>query len=586
MMTAEPLRTVPAVLARFDTTLSQFATAFEGGQYVLWLGSGISRDRVPNVYSLLERVIEFLRAGINPGDTSCAFRSAFDQVLALASLTADEQATVDSGTPFTEWALCERITGVLANRYAEVLDVSVEGKAKDFLVWEVLDVPQTYGSPEIEPDVEHYCIALLMLEGLVDSAVTANWDGLVEKALSELMPAFDAVTRVIVKPDDFQLPKLPVEFVKFHGCAVRAHDDASYRPLLIARHSQISVWATEKQHRLMRKRLELLYAERPTLMLGLSAQDANLHHVFGTAVEDLTRPWSPTAAPAIVLSEERLLPHHAHVLKITYGEDYEKSASAIAESAVLGSFGKPTLLALVLSSSTRKLSFFLEMALQPTWTESDIQRLTADLVGLRDCAASYTIPHNWESLGPSAVSEFQREFVERLIEVIHLVLTVFRTGHVPSAGCRRYEPLSNRPATQAIHNPDFPSKEFGFLGVALSLIGRGHVSGNWSATTGDSKAPTDGVLRLTTEKRETPVFFVKDAATLTELELDEAFDDSDGSAFIVIANEEPTASTRSPRPRFGRDGKTRAGRFSVASNLADTASADDLFEAFKLAGGF
>jgi hypothetical protein len=82
------------------------------------------------------------------------------------------------------------------------------------------------------------------------------------------------------------------------------------------------------------------------------------------------------------------------------------------------------------------------------------------------------------------------------------------------------------------------------------------------------------------------VFFVKDAATLTELELDEAFDDSNGSAFVVIANEEPTVSTRSPRSRFGRDGKTRAGRFSVASSVADTASADDLFEAFKLAGGF
>ncbi len=64
-MTAEPLRTVPAVLERFDTTFSQFAAAFEDGQYVLWLGSGISRDRVPNVYALLERVIESLRVSIN-----------------------------------------------------------------------------------------------------------------------------------------------------------------------------------------------------------------------------------------------------------------------------------------------------------------------------------------------------------------------------------------------------------------------------------------------------------------------------------------------------------------------------------------
>ena len=183
-MTAGPARTVPAVLERFDTTFSQFAAAFEDGQYVLWLGSGISRDRVPNVYALLERVVESLRVSINPEVKSCPYRSAFDQVLAHASLTADERATVDTAVPFADWSLRERITGVLANQYSKVLDVRVEGKAKDYLVWEVLDVPQTYGSADIEPDVEHYCIALLMLEGLVDSAVTANWDGLVERALN------------------------------------------------------------------------------------------------------------------------------------------------------------------------------------------------------------------------------------------------------------------------------------------------------------------------------------------------------------------------------------------------------------------
>jgi hypothetical protein len=400
------------------------------------------------------------------------------------------------------------------------------------------------------------------------------------------MPAFDAVARVIVKPDDFHLPKRRVEFVKFHGCAVRARDDAEYRPLLIARMSQISVWATQQQHRPMRKRLESLYTERPTLMLGLSAQDANLHHVFGTAVEDLARPWSPTAAPAIVLGEESLLSHHAHVLEITYGADYDESATAISESAVLGSFGKVTLLALVLSSLTQKLTFLLEQVLQPAWPQGDVQHLAASLASLRDSAANRADPDESDGLTPSEISQFQREFLTRLIDVAHMMLTTFRTGHIPSPGGCRYEPLSDRPVAQAIHNPDFPAKEFGWLGVALALVGRGHATGHLSVAPGDSKAPGDGALRLVTAHREAPVFFVKDAATLTELELDEAFEDGDGSAYVIVANEIPPTSTRSPRSRFGRDGKTRAGRFSVASSVVDTASADDLFEAFKLAGGF
>ena len=585
-MTAEPLRTVPAVLGKLDTTFSQFAEAFEDGQYVLWLGSGISRERVPNVYELLGRVIEFLRVNINPDDETCHYRSALDNVLSLASMTSSEVATVDRTVPFKDWVLNERILGVLVGQYSKVLDVRIEGKARDFLVWNVLDVPETYGSPDIEPDVEHYCIALLMLEGLVDSAVTANWDGLVEKALGRLMPEFNALARVIVKPEDFLLPKRPVEFLKFHGCAVRARDDVDYRSSLIARMSQISVWAAQKEHRLIRKRLESLYTERHTLMLGLSAQDANLHYVFGAAAEDLSRPWTAEAPPSIVFSEEQLLAHHSHVLEITYAADYEEHANAISNSSVLGSYGKPTLLALVLSSQTRKLSFFLERLLEPKWAQADVERLIEDLVGLRDYAANRTMPSDPEKFSRAEISQFQLDYVERLIDVAHHVLKVFRSGRLSSAGERRYEPLSDRPAAQTIYNPDFPAKEFGLLGVALSLVGRGQSSGDWSAAPGDMKRPQDGVLRLVTDQRETPLFFVKDAGTLTELELGEALDDRNEHTLIVIASEEPPASTRSPRPRYGRDGKTQAGRFSVASTIAVTASADELFEAFKLAGGF
>jgi len=585
-MTAEPVRTVSAVLERFGSDFGAFAAAFNEGQYVLWLGSGISRERVPSVDALLARIIESLRLNIDTGDGACSYRAALHRVLSIASLTPEEQATIDLTVPFSGWSLRARITGVLADHYSKVLGVRVEGKAPDYLVWEVLDVTQTYGSPDIEPDVEHYCVALLMLEGLVDSAVTTNWDGLVEKALHELTPAFEAVARVIVRPEDFHLATRPVQIIKLHGCAVRAREDASYRPLLIGRMSQISKWATQSEHRPIRKRLESLYAERPTLMVGLSAQDANLQYVFGTAVEDLARPWSPTNAPAVVFSEEALHSHHENVLEITYGADYDDNATAICASAVLGSYGKPTLLALVLSSLTCKLKFLSEQALRSTWSQAQIEDLTAHLDVVRDKAANSADPNNCEELNPSDIATFQRDFIARLIDVVYLALTVFRTGHRPSEGERRYQPLSERPITQAIHNADFPSMQFGRLGIALALIGRGLASRQWSAVPGDRKAPGDGVVHLVTRQKDARVLFVKDAATLAKLELDDSFDVSDEDALIIIADEEPPISTRSPKPTFGRNGKVSGARFNVASSIADTASADDLFEAFKLAGGF
>lgn len=586
-MTAEPVRTVPAVLEKFGSTFSAFTAAFNEGQYVLWLGSGISRDRVPNVDALLERVVEHLRSNTVDGDTDGEYQAALTEVLQLAGLRREELEGIDFSIAVGEWPLRDRIIPSLVTNYSRVLDVLVgDGNPDDYLVWTGLDVPNTYGSPDLEPDVEHYCIAILMLEGLVASAVTANWDGLLEKALDELTPAFGSLVRVAVKPDDFRIVGPHMEVIKFHGCAVRARNDESeYRDLLVARESQISQWTEQPENRSMRKHLEMLYTDRLTLMLGLSAQDANLHTVFAGAIQDLAWPW-PASPPTVVLSEEHLESYHRNLLKITYGSNHQGNAGAIAQSALLGAYGKPTLLALVLSSLTEKLSFLIGDEIESIWGSAAVTQLRTDLLGLRDLAARHADPDSPEVLEHLEIIGFQREFTARLIDVANLALSIFRTGRMPVPGSGRYEPLSDRPAAQAALNADFPSKQFGRLGVALALIGRGLTSGQWSAVPGDSRAGGDGVVRLVTSQRNARVFFVKDSNALTQLELQGSFDDSDEDVLIVIADEEPPAQTRSPRSRFGRDGRASAGRFSVASSIADTASADDLYEAFQLAGGF
>lgn len=198
-MTAEPVRTVSAVLERFGSTFSEFTTASNEGQYVLRLGSGISRERVPNVYALLERVVEHIRSNIVDGAMDCAYRTALNEMLRLAGLSHEELESIDFSIAVGDWPLRSRIISPLVTNYSKVLDVLVgDDNPDDYLVWTGLDVPNTYGSPDLEPDVEHYCIAVLMLEGLVESAVTANWDGLLEKALDKLTPAFGSLVRVAV----------------------------------------------------------------------------------------------------------------------------------------------------------------------------------------------------------------------------------------------------------------------------------------------------------------------------------------------------------------------------------------------------
>lgn len=335
----------------------------------------------------------------------------------------------------------------------------------------------------------------------------------------------------------------------------------------------------------MRKHLEVLYTDRLTLMLGLSAQDANLHTVFAGAIQDLARTW-PASAPSIVLSEEQLEAYHRNLLRITYGPNHQGNAAAIAESALLGAYSKPTLLALVLSSLTEKLSFWVQAEIQDTWGAAAVQQLQDDLSGLRDLVAIHADPAHPESAKYEERLEHQRTFAAQIVDVVNLALAVFRTGRVPAPQSGRYEPLSVRPAAQATLDPDFPAQQFGRLGVALSLIGRGLTSGQWSASPGDSRSPQDGVVRLITPERDIRVLFVKDSGALTQLEVNGSLDVGDPDVLIAIADEEPPAQTRSPRGRYGRDGKSGSGRFSVASGITGTASPDELYEAFKLAGGF
>lgn len=520
-----------------------------------------------------------LRANIDHTNPGCTYLAALNEALVLAGLSQDDVNAIDLAAPVTSWADCDGITWRLTSKYAEVLDIPVSGQPPDYLVWSGLDVPGTYADPTLEPDVEHLCIALLILEGVVGSAVTANWDGLIEQALAALTSASDTIIRVIVKSDDFRQSVRRAQLIKFHGCAVRARDDeATYRALLIARHQQISGWTERQENRVMRTHLEILYTDHPSLVIGLSLQDANMHTVIARSIEDLQRPW-PHTPPAVVLAEEQLQPHHRHILQATYRSEYETHSAEINDSAVLGSYAKPTLLALLLWTLSDKLLVVLSaLPTKSGWGATETERLHLDIRQLRDTVATTANTDNYV-------------FLTQLIDLTILMLGVFRTGRAPASTGSNYEPVSDRPIRDALHNPDFPAAAFGRLAVAISLLGRGHSAGDWKLLPGTTKAAEGGVLRLVTPSsastpREVRVFLVKDPSTAIALTLNGLADEDDPSTLIVLAAREPSPVVRSPRPKYGRMGATGAGRVSIEDLYAAADSADDLYAAFKFAGGF
>jgi hypothetical protein len=570
-MTAMPRTSVTEVLSCFDDEFAVFASAFARGEYLLWLGSGISRDVVPGVPELLERMLEFLRSSIDTADSNCRFKAALEEVLDVGAVPAATRESIDLATEVSTWSTREDIIGRLGDRYADVLDVQVHGEAEDFLVWTVLDVPATYGDPSLEPDVEHLCVAILMLEGMVRSAPTTNWDGLVEAAMARLVEDADQYLSVIVEPADFTGPVRQAELVKFHGCARRAAaNEVSYRGRLIARKSQISGWTTRPENQMMKNHLEHLFASRPALFVGLSAQDANIHTVLHEAIRNLARSW-PTAPAAVVFAEQQLHHHHKLVMRVTYGDTYTANADAIGASALLGAFAKPTLVGLVLFTLADKLCTLIPYIPGLSLTESEVGLLCADIRHLRD------------SLGRSADMN-SRSFMDGLVSGMALALTVFRTGRAPDPAHLVYQQLSVAPVAQAINNPDFPAAVLGRLAIVVALLYRGMLAGSWTIEPGSNSRPGDGVVRVTSHKSTSQVFAVRDARALSQLEVDGVVDPDDDRVLVIQVEGTRPATIRSPRPRFGRTGRSGARHVDVESICSSADSAAELFDIFSLVG--
>lgn len=75
--------TLEQTLKILEGPFSAFATAITHDQYALWIGSGISRDRVPPLREVVLRVIAYLQSRIAPPDPNCRFRAVLQEILAL-----------------------------------------------------------------------------------------------------------------------------------------------------------------------------------------------------------------------------------------------------------------------------------------------------------------------------------------------------------------------------------------------------------------------------------------------------------------------------------------------------------------------
>jgi hypothetical protein len=515
---------------------------------------------------VIQRVLAFLQAQVT-SDANCRFRLALNEALQLANLTSEQTKGIDFEQKIAQWADINQVTHGLVPNYAKLLNVAVEGEEPDFLLWEAVDVCGTFANPAATPDAEHICIAILALEGVASDIASANWDGLIEMATGQL--AGDAsIMTVCVRAEDLRLPELRSHLFKFHGCAIRAREDeATYRPLLIARHPQIHAWVSDPANAAIVGRLVTIIVSKPTLMMGLSAQDANILSIFNHAKVQLAPDW-PGDRPAYVLAENNLGADQQGLIECVYKEHYTAhTRAAILKSALIQAYAKPLLTALVLYVWYAKLRKLVELAPSPTLNNAAREQLTSGLKALRDLIARCVEPDHLA-------------FIRIFIEYTARALSLFQQGDVP-ANSSLYLPLGAKPIQQIAADPALPQSGLRELAVGLAIFGNGVENGLWSLSSSDPGNPDSGAFIVHGGDGPVKVFFAANTSASLHFYTNGYVSDDAEDVIIVHSLDIPSVMPRSPRAPLGRSGRPQPRSISISRLLDGPSDAAELMQRFR-----
>jgi len=555
--------TVAEVLAKLEAEFETVANAVANGEFALWVGSGISRQ-APSLGGLLERAFDHIREGATDPASSARFLPALERILALAGV---DPAAVDDqyGEPLAAWPERDKIIDRLWNQYSRVLDVRITGEAADYVLWDAVDIRGAFEHPGA-PAAEHLCIAILILEGAVQTVASANWDGFIEAAVERLANGVPGVLQVIVDPAHLRSAPGRASLLKFHGCIVHAtREPAVFRRHLVGSHPQIMRWPVAAEFAAMRNQIVGLATTSKTLVMGLSIQDMNLQTVFASAAEVHAWPW-PCApnAMAQIFCEDQIQQGQRDVLTLVYGDAYNNDVAAVDNASLLRAWGEKVLIALVLKLLADKLMRLMDLALVPQGKGAIAAALAPRLVTLRNDVAAFAVP----APGSSSTTPF----VNQAIALWSRSMSIFRRGALPG-NAEAYEVLCSARPNLMPADPNIVESGLGKFGIAMALLQNGRAVGLWELRgplTNELSAGAMTARALRPDGKHRPIFLVRSATEAIALESQGAF--ANDNAIIVHGDDVwhqlgGGTSARRVRVAPGRTGHVRATHVSLGALL-------------------
>lgn len=504
------------VLQKFDGEFAEVATAFENGEFALWVGSGISRG-APSLGNLITRAMEFLRKGAENPATADDFTPALDEAFRIAEVDPADVAP-HLATPFDSWpkALRGAVLDRLWNKYSELLDVRVPHKADDYLLWDGIDVRDAFANPP-PPAAEHLAIAILVLEGVAQEIASANWDGFIEAAVARLGPGCAGNLQVVVDPDQLRDGAAKARLLKFHGCIIHAtQDPAKYRQFLTGSATQINNWVNNGLFTAMIGRATAVATDKKTMMVGLSLQDVNLQQLFGAARREHPWPWpaAPAAQGHVFCNANDLGDKHVAMLKIVYGPSYNSNIAAIKASALIKAWPEKVLPALALRVVADKLKELMR------------QRLSAGTPLGLDTALNQALDRLRDAVASQATGD-QTDYMDQAIGAWSRLVSVYRDGKL-SDHPERYETVSSTAVPHVANDANAVAAGFGDLAIVLALLEQG-LGGSWSMSAPAVLEIAGGVLVAKGTypgAQERPVFVVQGAKQALLLQKSGALNDN------------------------------------------------------------
>ncbi|MDB6035565.1 MAG: hypothetical protein JWM16_5903 [Verrucomicrobiales bacterium] len=504
----------------------------------LWLGSGISRKKFPDLNALLFKLLVKIQEKIDQTNSGCPYKSAWDRIF---KFTALEIKGASHAVHPSLWAT-DDLKGVLKQlvpSYADVLEQHVRIVSGN-LCWDILELDKLYGDPTVTPDAEHVFLALLIHEGIVTELVTTNWDALIEAAYQQSKGAGGVQLQVIARNDEWQRQAGSSRLIKMHGCAQKAlSDPAAYRSFLVATHSHILQWKNDPSFEPFRTEFKAIMRQRAAFFIGLSVQDWNLQAECFSASG--TQRFSPSS-PKVFFAEPTIQPSQQTVLRAIYGPDaYEAGAETIDAQATVPLYAKALLGGVFILVLFAKLEAIFESR------QSELSPGQASVVKLALQELETLLVSKYDAFADSETR--WRAFAREVPSFIGRLLLVFRHQKAPGS-VEAYEPITTLNLHQMKTGFSSDPSSFWLL-VALAMLLEGKKQSFWTLLLPGGAEGKYGQVSVKVPAGSTNVFLIQRDNALVKLEQSGCVDLLAPKGFIVIYPEErPRTKKRTASPQM------------------------------------